>query len=399
MTDYSLWEVIKNGNKILTKPIGSSEQTYEPTTAEEKQDRRNEMKSRGTLLMALPNKDQMKFHSYQDAKLLMEAIEKSTSSTNKADTTTSGVSTAHTQRTTVNSTSVDNLSDAMIYAFLASQPNTPQLAKEDLEQIDPDDLEEIDLHWEMAMLTIRARRFMKRTCGSLDMNGQRIVLTRQRQRAKVSETTIASLKIGQENCILKAKVYRKWVSKSVPEMKELTFCCILMDRENNAIQVNMEINNIDYFVPLLKPRVAYRFSDFICEKTKPYQQKLANEISLKFKKITKFETLTGKESEFRDHHFKFIAYNQLPSRVPYRDKNSKMVYPILTDYLVCVRSISDVLPSGDVSMTQKYRRKVDIENVKGNITEFTMWDDMAKQFKKEEIQKLPPPVIIVVSSC
>nr|GEW58476.1 hypothetical protein [Tanacetum cinerariifolium] len=34
------------------------------------------MKARGTLLMALLNKDQLKFHSYQDAKLLMEAIEK-----------------------------------------------------------------------------------------------------------------------------------------------------------------------------------------------------------------------------------------------------------------------------------------------------------------------------------
>nr|GEU32117.1 ribonuclease H-like domain-containing protein [Tanacetum cinerariifolium] len=42
----------------------------------EKLDRKNEMKARGTLLMALPNKDQLKFHSYQDAKLLMEAIEK-----------------------------------------------------------------------------------------------------------------------------------------------------------------------------------------------------------------------------------------------------------------------------------------------------------------------------------
>ncbi|GJT44687.1 hypothetical protein Tco_0953402 [Tanacetum coccineum] len=34
------------------------------------------MKARGTLLMVLPNKDQLKFHSYKDAKLLMEAIEK-----------------------------------------------------------------------------------------------------------------------------------------------------------------------------------------------------------------------------------------------------------------------------------------------------------------------------------
>nr|GEV61367.1 retrovirus-related Pol polyprotein from transposon TNT 1-94 [Tanacetum cinerariifolium] len=32
----------------------------------------------------------------------------------------------------------------------------------------------MDLHWEMAMLTIRARRFMKRTGMSLDMNGRRI---------------------------------------------------------------------------------------------------------------------------------------------------------------------------------------------------------------------------------
>ncbi|GJU45541.1 hypothetical protein Tco_1202807 [Tanacetum coccineum] len=47
-----------------------------PTSAEEKQDRRNEIKARETLLMALPNKDQLKFHSYKDAKLLMEAIEK-----------------------------------------------------------------------------------------------------------------------------------------------------------------------------------------------------------------------------------------------------------------------------------------------------------------------------------
>nr|GEV62629.1 ribonuclease H-like domain-containing protein [Tanacetum cinerariifolium] len=98
----------------------------------------------------------------------------STSSTNESDTTASGVTTVNTQGTTVNSTSVSNLSDAVICAFLASQPNSPQLAKEDLEQIDPDNLEEMDLHWEMAMLTIRARRFMKRTGMNLDMNGQRI---------------------------------------------------------------------------------------------------------------------------------------------------------------------------------------------------------------------------------
>nr|GEU43028.1 hypothetical protein [Tanacetum cinerariifolium] len=76
MTDYSIWEVIKNGNKVLTKTVGTVEHPYKPTTIKEKLDRKNEMKARGTLLMALLNKDQLKFHSYQDAKLLMEVIEK-----------------------------------------------------------------------------------------------------------------------------------------------------------------------------------------------------------------------------------------------------------------------------------------------------------------------------------
>ncbi|GKB95500.1 ribonuclease H-like domain-containing protein [Tanacetum coccineum] len=279
MTDYSLWE------------------EYEPTTAEENQDRRNEMKERATLLMTLPNKDQLKFHSYQDAKLLMEAIEKryggnkdskkvqrtllkqqyenfallsseimdqtfdrlqklisqleiqgevinqedmnlkllrslpsewknhaliwrnkveiktislddlhnnlkiyeseltgststsqnlqivafvsnntnSNNSTNEADNTSYGVSTAHTQSSP---TSGDNLSDAVICAFLASQPNSPQMSRDDLEQIDLDDLEEMDLQWEMAMLTIRARRLIKRTGRQLDVNGKRVSFDR-----------------------------------------------------------------------------------------------------------------------------------------------------------------------------------------------------------------------------
>ncbi|GJV31142.1 hypothetical protein Tco_1391542 [Tanacetum coccineum] len=100
----------------------------------------------------------------------------SNSSTNEADNTAYGVSAAHTQS---NHASRDNLSDAMICAFLASHPNSPQLAQNDLEQIDPDDLEEMDLQWEMTMLTIRARRFIKRTCKKLDVNGQRVRFDRR----------------------------------------------------------------------------------------------------------------------------------------------------------------------------------------------------------------------------
>nr|GEU48076.1 ribonuclease H-like domain-containing protein [Tanacetum cinerariifolium] len=46
------------------------------------------------------------------------------------------------------STNIDNLSDAVIYVFFTSQPNSPQLVHEDLQQIYPYDMEEMDLRWE-----------------------------------------------------------------------------------------------------------------------------------------------------------------------------------------------------------------------------------------------------------
>nr|GEW60772.1 hypothetical protein [Tanacetum cinerariifolium] len=47
-----------------------------PVVDYQKLARKNELKARGTLLMALPDKHQLKFNSHKDAKSLMEAIEK-----------------------------------------------------------------------------------------------------------------------------------------------------------------------------------------------------------------------------------------------------------------------------------------------------------------------------------
>ncbi|GJT69982.1 ribonuclease H-like domain-containing protein [Tanacetum coccineum] len=66
---------------------------------------------------------------------------------------------------------VDSLSDVVIYSFFASQSNSLQLDNDDLKQIDPDDLEEMELKWQMAMLTMRARRFLKKTGRNLGVNG------------------------------------------------------------------------------------------------------------------------------------------------------------------------------------------------------------------------------------
>ncbi|GKC13187.1 hypothetical protein Tco_1009969 [Tanacetum coccineum] len=95
----------------------------------------------------------------------------STSITNGVVNTVHGAKTASTQAIAVNSTTIDNLSDAVICAFFARQPNSTHLDNEDLQQIHPDDLEEMDLRWQMAMLTMRARRFLKNTRRKFFVNG------------------------------------------------------------------------------------------------------------------------------------------------------------------------------------------------------------------------------------
>ncbi|GKD02799.1 ribonuclease H-like domain-containing protein, partial [Tanacetum coccineum] len=53
--------------------------------------------------------------------------------------------------------------------------NSPQLAHEDLQQIHPDNIEEMDLRWQIAMLTMRARWFLKNTRRKLSVNGNETI--------------------------------------------------------------------------------------------------------------------------------------------------------------------------------------------------------------------------------
>ncbi|GKD80471.1 ribonuclease H-like domain-containing protein, partial [Tanacetum coccineum] len=105
--------------------------------------------------------------------------------------TAHGATTASTQSTTIKSTTIDNLSDVVICAFFASQPNSLQLDNEDYNchkmghfasqpnslQLDNEDdnLEEMDLKWQMAMLTMRARRFLKKTGRKFSINGNETI--------------------------------------------------------------------------------------------------------------------------------------------------------------------------------------------------------------------------------
>nr|GEY86266.1 reverse transcriptase domain-containing protein [Tanacetum cinerariifolium] len=81
-----------------------------------------------------------------------------TDNTNESVSAVLDVSAASSKALVSTLPNVDNLSDAVIYSFFSSQSNSPQLDNEDLKQINANDLEEMDLKWQMAMLTMRARR-------------------------------------------------------------------------------------------------------------------------------------------------------------------------------------------------------------------------------------------------
>nr|GEV66451.1 hypothetical protein [Tanacetum cinerariifolium] len=177
MTDYSLWERLA---------------------------RKNKLKARGTLLVALPKKYQLKFNIHKDAKTLMEAKEKRSGENKETKkvqktllkqqyenftssgpesldqiydrlqkliiSTAASVSVVSARIPVYTLPNVDNLSNAVIYSFFASQSNSPQLNNDNLKQIDADNLEEMYLKWQMAMLTVRARRFLPRTRRNLEAN-------------------------------------------------------------------------------------------------------------------------------------------------------------------------------------------------------------------------------------
>ncbi|GJT02205.1 hypothetical protein Tco_0823374 [Tanacetum coccineum] len=298
--DYALWEVIENGNSWVPIPVttppesGTSTTTKMtvPATIEEKTCKKNDVKARSLLLMALPNEHQLTFDQYVDAQSMFAAIKarfggnEATKKTQKAllkqqyenfsasssesldsifnrlqklvsrlailgvvtppedlnvkflrslpsewdthvvvwmnkpdfDTmglddlynnfkiveqkvkksagasnddknlafvTTSGASSTNnintvnpevsTATTKVNTASTEictaSFSDATVYAFLSTQPKGSQLVHEDLEQLHDDDLEEMDLKWNMALLSMRARKFYPRTRRKIIIDG------------------------------------------------------------------------------------------------------------------------------------------------------------------------------------------------------------------------------------
>nr|GEZ21438.1 hypothetical protein [Tanacetum cinerariifolium] len=139
MTDYSLWEVILNGDS----PV--------PTRLVE------EVRHSSSLGL--------------DSQNLAFVLSTPADSANDSVSVAVNVSAVGTKLSASTLPNVDSLSNDVIYSFFASHSSSPQLDNEDLKQIDADDLEEMDLKWQMAMLTMRARKFLQKTGRNLGVNG------------------------------------------------------------------------------------------------------------------------------------------------------------------------------------------------------------------------------------
>nr|GEU90701.1 hypothetical protein [Tanacetum cinerariifolium] len=64
-----------------------------------------------------------------------------------------------------------SISHDTICAYIASQSNGSQIKYEDINQIDEDDIEEMDIKWNMALLSMRADRFWKKNGKKITIQG------------------------------------------------------------------------------------------------------------------------------------------------------------------------------------------------------------------------------------
>nr|GEX42139.1 hypothetical protein [Tanacetum cinerariifolium] len=160
-TNHALWEVIVEGDSVSLVESASAgvEGLIPPKTAEQMLARKNKLKAKSTLMLAILDEHLLKFHGCKDA------------NTNETVNTAYSISATSSKDQVFTTSYVDDV----MFSFFSNQSNASQLDNKDLEQIDTDDLKATDLKWQVAMLTMRVKRFIKKTGRKLDLNGKETI--------------------------------------------------------------------------------------------------------------------------------------------------------------------------------------------------------------------------------
>nr|GEW41948.1 hypothetical protein [Tanacetum cinerariifolium] len=170
-------------------------------TAEDMQKRKNDVKVRTTLLMSLLDEHQLRFSKsdlntmslddlYNHLKVYESKVQKNSkpNSQNMAfislakhnrgneDGNSASVFTASTNVPTASANiGVASISQDTACAYIASQSSGSQIKFEDINQIDEVDIEEMDIKWSMALLSMRADKFWKKTVKKISIQGSNVV--------------------------------------------------------------------------------------------------------------------------------------------------------------------------------------------------------------------------------
>nr|GEV66799.1 hypothetical protein [Tanacetum cinerariifolium] len=187
---YALWEVIEFGDSYeAPKDDVTTASTSDGTgkkkgrtvtlTTDDMQKRKNDVKARTTLLLALPDEHQLCFSKHKTTQELWDAILK-TFGDNEATKKTKKNLLKQYRNEEVNVVSVStasanigaaNISQDTACAYIASQSSGSQIKFKDINQINEDDMEEMDIKWNMALLSMRADRFWKKTGKKITIQG------------------------------------------------------------------------------------------------------------------------------------------------------------------------------------------------------------------------------------
>nr|GEW68677.1 retrotransposon protein, putative, Ty1-copia subclass [Tanacetum cinerariifolium] len=169
---YALWEVIEFDDSYKAPPEETRKGTASESSTKKKgrtvvittkdiQKRRNDVKARPTLLLDLPDEHQLRFSEddldtmslddvYNHLKVYEPEVQKKSESNyqNMAFISSSNTS----------SGKATSLSHDTVCAYIATQSNGSQIKYEDITQIDEDDIEEMDIKWNMDLLRMRDDR-------------------------------------------------------------------------------------------------------------------------------------------------------------------------------------------------------------------------------------------------
>ncbi|PWA73350.1 DNA binding protein [Artemisia annua] len=189
---------------------------------------------------------------------------------------------------------------------------------------------------------------------------------------------------------LDLKVYRKWISKNIPDPSPTGICFMLLDKQGGAIQANGQLPDMRQLDTRLQVDGCYRIQGYGCKRTDNWQRTLDNKVTLLFGRYTQAAPI--QDEGFPKHYFNFAAYNEVCQRADTRE-------PILTDYIGMIRNVGLIREFGDATTNIISRRNIEIQNLNGHVVMLTLWNELATGFPITSLEEMEQPVIIAASSC